>query len=113
LLRQVAKISLKMKAAQVQMEQAQEEVNQVQRQKSAVQRGSRCVVELLTGDVLLRTMSFVPGEPPPYDRPAKEVKAKVRTAVPGMTVLHSGAAGPINWAPYLADCRQRGPSSRA
>jgi uncharacterized protein (DUF342 family) len=103
LLRQVAKISLKVKAAQVQMEQAQEEVNQVQRQKSAVQRGSRCVVELLTGDVLLRTMSFVPGEPPPYDRPAKEVKAKVRTAVPGMTVLHSGHLGPINWAPYLAD----------
>jgi uncharacterized protein (DUF342 family) len=103
LLRQVAKISLKLKAAQVQMEQAQEEVNQVQRQKSAVQRGSRCVVELLTGDVLLRTMSFVPGEPPPYDRPAKEVKAKVRTAVPGMTVLHSGHVSPINWAPYLAD----------
>jgi uncharacterized protein (DUF342 family) len=103
LLRQVAKISLKVKAAQVQMEQAQEEVNQVQRQKSAVQRGSRCVVELLTGDVLLRTMSFVPGEAPPYDRPAKEVKAKVRTAVPGMTVLHSGPVGPINWAPYLAD----------
>jgi uncharacterized protein (DUF342 family) len=103
LLRQVAKVSLKLKAAQVQMEQAQEEVNQVQRQKSALQRGSRCVVELLTGDVLLRTMSFVPGEPPPYDRPAKEVKAKVRTAVPGMTVLHSGPVGPINWAPYLAD----------
>ncbi|MYM24522.1 DUF342 domain-containing protein [Duganella sp. FT135W] len=102
-LRQVAKISLKVKAAQVQQEQAQEEVNQVQRQKSAVQRGARCVVELLTGDVLLRTMTFVPGEPPPYDRPAKEVKAKVRTAVPGMTVLHSGHIGPINWAPYLAD----------
>lgn len=103
LLRQVAKISLKVKAAQVQMEQAQEEVSQVQRQKSTLQRGSRCVVELLTGDVLLRTMSFVPGEPPPYDRPAKEVKAKVRTAVPGMTVLHSGPVGPINWAPYMAD----------
>lgn len=103
LLRQVAKISLKVKAAQVQMEQAQEEVNQVQRLKSALQRGSRCVVELLTGDVLLRTMSFVPGEAPPYDRPAKEVKAKVRTAVPGMTVLYSGHVGPINWAPYLPD----------
>ena len=103
LLRQVAKISLKVKAAQVQMEQAQEEVNQVQRMKSALQQGSRCVVELLTGDVLLRTMSFVPGEPPPYDRPAKEVKAKVRTAVPGMTVLYSGHVGPINWAPYLPD----------
>ncbi|WP_371865464.1 flagellar assembly protein A [Duganella aquatilis] len=102
-LRQVAKISLAMKAAQVQQEQAQGEVDQVQRQKSALIRGSRCTVELLTGDVLLRTMTFVPGEPPPYDRPAKEVKARVRTAVPGMTVLHSGHVAPINWAPYTAD----------
>jgi hypothetical protein len=102
-LRQVAKISLAMKAAQVQQEHAQEEVNQVQRQKKAMQRGSRCVVQLLTGDVLLRTMSFVPGEPPLYDRPAKDVKAKVRTAAPGMTVLHSGHIGPINWAPHVDD----------
>jgi hypothetical protein len=102
-LRQVAKISLAMKAAQVQQEQAQQEVNQVRRQKAAMQRGSRCVVELLTGDVLLRTMSFVPGEPPPYDRPAKEVKARVRTAAAGMTLLHSGPVGPINWAPQVDD----------
>nr|WP_229265150.1 flagellar assembly protein A [Duganella sp. 1224] len=98
-LRQVAKISLAIKAAQVQQEQAQGEVAQVQRQKAALIRGSRCTVELLTGDVLLRTMSFVPGEPPPYDRPPKELKARVRTAAPGMTVLHAGPVGPINWAP--------------
>jgi uncharacterized protein (DUF342 family) len=102
-LRQVAKISLAMKAAQVQQEQAQAEVDQVQRQKSAMIRGSRCTVGLLTGDVLLRTMSFVPGEPPPYDRSAKEVKAKVRTAAPGMKVLHSGHVSPINWAPDADD----------
>ena len=102
-LRRVAKISLAMKAAQVQQEQAQEEVNQVLRQKMALQRGSRCVVELLTGDVLLRTMSFVPGEPPLYDRPAREVKAKVRTAAPGMTVLHAGHVGPIHWVPQVDD----------
>lgn len=102
-LRQVAKISLAMKAAQVRQAQAQEEVTQVQAQKKEMQRGSRCVVELLTGDVLLRTMAFVPGEPPLYDRPAKDVKAKVRTAAPGMTVLHSGRFGPIRWAPQVDD----------
>jgi hypothetical protein len=42
-LKAVAKISLAMKAAQVQQEQAQEEVDQVQRQKKAVMRGSSCV----------------------------------------------------------------------
>ncbi|MFS2003601.1 flagellar assembly protein A [Duganella sp. CT11-25] len=96
-LRAVAKISLAMKAAQVQQEQAQEEVTKVQRQKTAVMRGSRCSVQLLTGDVLLRTMSFVPDGPPAYDRPAKEVKAKVRTAAAGMAKLFFGHVGPIDW----------------
>lgn len=96
-LRAVAKISLAMKAAQVQQEQAEEEVTKVQRQKTAVMRGSRCSVQLLTGDVLLRTMSFVPDGPAAYDRPAKEVKAKVRTAAAGMEKLFSGHIGPIDW----------------
>jgi hypothetical protein len=96
-LRAVAKISLAMKAAQVQQEQAEEEVTKVQRQKTAVMRGSRCSVQLLTGDVLLRTMSFVPDGPAAHDRPAKEVKAKVRTAVAGMEKLFSGHVGPIDW----------------
>jgi hypothetical protein len=98
-LRAVAKISLAMKAAQVQQEQAQEEVDKVRRAKTAVMRGSRCSVGLLTGDVLLRTMNFVPDGPPAYDRPPKELKAKVRTASADMKVIHSGPAGPINWAP--------------
>jgi hypothetical protein len=98
-LKAVAKISLAMKAAQVQQEQAQEEVNQVQRQKTSVMRGSRCVVHMLTGDVLLRTMAFVPEGPAAHDRPAKEVKAKVRTTAAGMTTIFSGSTGPIEWAP--------------
>jgi hypothetical protein len=98
-LKAVAKISLAMKAAQVQQEQAQEEVNQVLRQKTSVMRGSRCVVHMLTGDVLLRTMSFVPEGPAAHDRPAKEVKAKVRTTAAGMTTIFSGSTGPIEWAP--------------
>jgi len=98
-LRQVAKMSLAMKAAQVQQEQAQEEVNQVLRQKAALIRGSRCMVELLTGDVLVRTMHYVPGEPPPYDKPAKDIKARVRTTAAGMRVIYAGHEGPVAWAP--------------
>jgi uncharacterized protein (DUF342 family) len=96
-LRAVAKISLAMKAAQVQREQAEEEVIKVQRQKTAVMRGSRCSVQLLTGDVLLRSMSFVPDGPAAHDRPAKEVKGTVRTATAGMEKLFSGHIGPIDW----------------
>lgn len=98
-LRAVARISLTMKAAQVRQEQAQEEVKQLEREKRALMNGSRCSVQLLTGDVLARTMSFVPDGPPPYDRPPKELKAKVRGADAGMTKIFSGHEGPINWAP--------------
>jgi hypothetical protein len=96
-LRAVAKISLAIKAAQAQQEQAREEVSQVEREKSALMNGSRCTVHMLTGDVLARTMSFVPDGPPPYDRPPKELKAKVRGADAGMTKIFSGRVGPINW----------------
>jgi hypothetical protein len=100
-LKAVAKISLAMKAAQVQQEQAQEEVDQVQRQKKAAMRGSSCSVQMLTGDTLLRTMTFVPGDPPLHDRAPKEVKVKVRTTAAGMTTIFSGRAGAINWAPAV------------
>jgi len=98
-LKAVAKISLAMKAAQVQQEQAQEEVNQVQRQKAALIRGSSCSVLLLIGDVLLRTMTYAPDGPPAHDRAPKDLKAKVRTTAAGMTTLFAGGTGPIEWAP--------------
>lgn len=100
-LRAISKLSLLLKAAEVQHEQAQEEVNLIERQKLAIMRGSYCKVELLTGDVLLRTMSFAPDGNPPYDRPAKDLKAKVRTTVPGMNVVYAGSQGPLDWTPPL------------
>ncbi|MET0320179.1 MAG: flagellar assembly protein A [Duganella sp.] len=98
-LRAVAKISLALKAAQVQEEQARAEIERVQRGKVELIRSSQCSVQLLTGDVLLRSMSYVPDGVAPYDRPPKELKAKVRTTAPGMDILFAGSAGQINWAP--------------
>ena len=96
-LRAVAKVSLAMKAAQVRQEQAQAEVDEVEREKAALTNGSRCAVHMLTGEVLVRTMTFVPDGPPAYDRPPKELKAKVRTTEAGMRKIFSGQIGPINW----------------
>ena len=98
-LKAVAKMSLAMKAAQVQQEQAQEEVNQVQRQKLALMRGSRCMVQELTGETLLRTMTFAPEGPPAHERTPKEIKVKLRATAAAMKTIFSGATGPIEWAP--------------
>jgi len=52
---------------------------------------------------LLRTMSFAPDGNPLYDRPAKDLKAKVRTTTPGMSVIYAGSAGPLEWSPKLEE----------
>lgn len=102
-LRAVAKISLAMKAAQVRQDQAYEEVNEVRREKMAMLNGSRCTVHMLTGEVVARTMRFVPEGPSPYDRPPKELKAKVRGVEAGTSTIFAGAVGPINWTPHGTD----------
>ncbi len=102
-LRAISKLSLLLKASETQHEAAQEEVNQIERQKLAIMRGSRCTVQTLTGDVLLRTMTFAPDGNPLYDRPPKDLKAKVRTTTPGMRVIYAGSTGPLEWSPKLEE----------
>jgi len=96
-LRQVAKLSLNLKAAQAQLQQAQEQVDLVQRQKTTVVRGSRCSVAAVMGETLVRTMSFNPDLGVPYDRAPKEIKAKLRTSTAGLTTVFSGASGTVEW----------------
>lgn len=98
-LREVARISLAMKAAQTQEQQARDEVAQVQQAKAALVRGSQCSVQLLTGEVLLRSMPYLPDGPPPHDLSPKELKARVRSAAPGMVTLFAGSEAPLHWAP--------------
>ena len=102
-LRAVGRISLALKAAQVQEEQVRGEVGQVERDKAALIRGSQCSVQLLTGEVQLRAMPYVPDGVAPYDHSPRELKAKVRGTAPGMTTLFFGSVGPISWAPPQGD----------
>jgi hypothetical protein len=96
-LRAVAKLSLNLKASQAQLQQAQEQVALVQQQKMVVVRGSRCSVTMLTGDTLVRTMSFNPDLGAPYDKPPKEIKARLRASTSGLTVVFSGSFGSVEW----------------
>ena len=53
----------------------------------------------LTGDTLLRTMCYAPDDPPPYERTAKEIKARLRATTAATKTIFNGAVGPIEWAP--------------
>lgn len=102
-LRAVGRISLALKAAQAQETQARAEVAQIDSDKRALIGQSQCAVQLLTGDVQLRPMTYAPAGAAPYDYPARELKARVRTPAVGAAVLFSGSAGPVHWAPPQDD----------
>ena len=96
-LRAVAKLSLNLKAAQAQLQHAQEQVQVVQRQKMAVVRGSRLSVAQLAGDTLVRTMSFNPDLGAPFDKPAKDIKARLRASSAGLNRVFFGSSGSVEW----------------
>lgn len=96
-LKAVAKLSLNLKAVQVQQQQAQEQVDLVQRQKMMVVRGSRCTVAQVDGDILVRSMKFNPDNGPAYDLGPKELKAKVRATTSGLNAIFAGSSGAVDW----------------
>jgi hypothetical protein len=96
-LKAVAKLSLNLKAVQVQVQQAQEQVSLVERQKMMVIRGSRCSVAEVTGDILVRSMKFNPDTGPAYDLGPKELKAKVRATTSGLNAIFIGSSGSVDW----------------
>jgi hypothetical protein len=96
-LKAVAKLSLNLKAVQVQVQQAQEQVDLVQRQKMAVVSGSRCKVIMIDGDTIVRSMKFNPDMGAPYDLAPKELKAKVRATTSGLNAIFVGSSGSVDW----------------
>ena len=97
-LKAVGKLSLSIKAAQVQQEQVQEQCEQVQRQKRSVTGVSRCVVTLVAGELLVRTMVFNPDNGAAYDKTPKEIKARLRASTPGLKAIFSGSSGSVDWS---------------
>ncbi|MGV7209843.1 flagellar assembly protein A [Oxalobacteraceae bacterium A2-2] len=98
-LKEIARISLAMKAAQAQRDQVAAQIAVVEQQKQTVVRGSRCSVKMFSGDVLVRGMCYNPDTGAPYDLPPKELKARVRAAAAaGLQPIYAGASGALEWA---------------
>lgn len=97
-LKAVAKLSVSWKAAQAQQAQSQEQIEVVRRQKMAVVGKSRCAVQTITGETLVRTMVFNPDAGAVYDRTPKEIKAKLRATTSGLNPIFSGSSGAVDWS---------------
>ncbi|WP_311196571.1 flagellar assembly protein A [Rugamonas fusca] len=97
-LKAVAKLSLALKAEQVRQEQVREQMALVERQKRLVMRGTRCIVRLVDGDVIVRSMVFNPDLGPLYDSAPKAIKSMLRAAGDHRPVIFSGSSGGVDWA---------------
>lgn len=102
-LRQVGKLSLAVKEAQVQQKQSEDQAAQVKQQKLSVIGTARCTIRHVTGEMVVRKMIFNPDLGPAYHYTPKEVKAKLRATAPSGAPLFSGSFGELDWSATAED----------
>jgi hypothetical protein len=95
-LKTIAKVSLEVKAAEIEQEAALALVAQLVKQRSDSAGQSQVNVAQLSGDTQLRSMKFNPDGTSLYDLPSKEIKARLRTSPEGDIIL-SESSGAIAW----------------
>ncbi|MTW02277.1 DUF342 domain-containing protein [Duganella ginsengisoli] len=96
-LRAVGKLSLGVKEAQAEQAKVQEQAAQVRQRKLAVMGQGACKVDLVTGDMVVRTMEYSPDHGAAYDHPAREIKARLRATAHRAAPLFMGSAGTVDW----------------
>ncbi|WP_073213103.1 flagellar assembly protein A [Massilia sp. CF038] len=96
-LKAIAKLSLEVKAAEVEQQAAADLVLQLQRQRVDNAGASAVQVKAVTGEVTLRTLIFNPDGSSLYDVPAKDIKPRLRANSNGVEPILSLDDGPIDW----------------
>ena len=96
-LKQIAKVSLDVKAAEVEQQAALALVAQLVQQRSDCAGACEVNVAMLAGDTQLRSMKFNPDGSVLYDLPSKEVKTRLRANADHAEVILSESTGAIAW----------------
>ncbi len=96
-LKQIAKVSLDVKAAEVEQEAALALVGQLVQQRSDCAGACQVNVAMLSGETQLRSMKFNPDGSVLYDLPSKDIKARLRANADHADVILSESAGAIAW----------------
>lgn len=96
-LKEVAKLSLAGKEAQVQQQAMLVQAEQVRQRRNEIAGVATCKVKMLAGDTILRTMVFQPDGGAPYDLAPKDIKAKLRAGSFSHAPVASAAQGPLDW----------------
>jgi hypothetical protein len=95
LLKEIAKASEAMKAAEADRQQGMALAARLERQR--VEAGvSRVAVHKVEGDTQVRALRFIPDGSSTYDLPARDIKARLRGL--DATVLFGGSDGSFDWS---------------
>lgn len=96
-LKAIAKVSLEVKAAEIEQQAALALVTQLEQQRSEFAGRSEVTVQALSGDTVLLSMKFNPDGSTLYDLPSKEIKARLRSNYEAGEIILSADSGMIEW----------------
>ncbi len=96
-LKAIAKVSLEVKAAEIEQQAAEALVAQLVQQRKDCAGQSAVSVATLSGDTVLLSMKFNPDGSTLYDLPSKEIKARLRSNYEAGEVILSAESGKIDW----------------
>ena len=96
-LKNIAKVSLDVKAAETEQQAGLALLAQLMQQRSDSEGVSSVAVRLVAGDTILRSMKFNPDGSSLYDLPSKDIRARLRARSSGIDVLLTAASGAIDW----------------
>ncbi|MEJ7806091.1 MAG: flagellar assembly protein A [Telluria sp.] len=96
-LKAIARVSLEVKAAEIEQQAAASLVTQLEQQRRDYAGQSTVDVQALSGETVLLSMKFNPDGSTLYDLPSKEIKARLRSNYESGEVILSADAGTIAW----------------
>ncbi|MES2018857.1 MAG: flagellar assembly protein A [Pseudomonadota bacterium] len=96
-LKSIAKVSLDVKAVEVEQQAALALVAQLVQQRSDWAGASEVNVQMLSGDTQLRSMKFNPDGSVLYDLPSKDIKTRLRANADGSDIIANQSSGAIAW----------------
>ncbi|MES2152300.1 MAG: flagellar assembly protein A [Pseudomonadota bacterium] len=96
-LKEIAKVSLEVKAAETEQQAGAALVGQLMQQRSDSEGVSSVALHALSGDTVVRILNFNPDGSSTYDLPPKDIKTRLRASGAGGSVIYAGSCGPVTW----------------
>ncbi|MEC5164034.1 MULTISPECIES: flagellar assembly protein A [unclassified Janthinobacterium] len=96
-LKSIAKLGIELKFMEAQQASMLEQAAQVEQQKHATAGESHCLVREVAGDIIVRSVVFNPESGRVYDKPPRDIKAKLRGSAASADIIFVGGSGSLDW----------------